>query len=252
MAAQTGLARLQALAALSRFEDSVLAMSIRQEADRIRVICNMVDLDRHPFVCLAEWLNLQAVISVVRSVAGPAWCPSELCFVGSSRPSEAVQKAFPNTRILVRQKHASVVVARADLAQLTFDATAPEKNSPGPLPSYDAQDGPAEAWDFINLMRMLIQPYINDGSVDVAVAAEMAGMSTRTLQRRLKLSGSSYSRLLREARFQLACAQLGDPGMKVIDVAMLTGYESPQHFTRAFRRFTGVTPSEYRNRSLRS
>jgi AraC-like DNA-binding protein len=34
--------------------------------------------------------------------------------------------------------------------------------------------------------------------------------------------------------------------MRVIDVAMMAGYESPQHFTRAFRRFTGATPSQYR------
>ncbi len=38
--------------------------------------------------------------------------------------------------------------------------------------------------------------------------------------------------------------------MKVIDVAFMAGYESPQHFTRAFRRFTGVTPTAYRRHIL--
>jgi AraC-like DNA-binding protein len=67
------------------------------------------------------------------------------------------------------------------------------------------------------------------------------------LQRRLQLCGSSYSQILQEARFALACQHLDDPDLKVIDVAMMAGYESPQHFTRAFRRFTGITPSEYRH-----
>ncbi len=256
MTAQTGLMRLEALATLSRFEDSVLVMTVRQEADDVRVICNMVGVDRHPFVCIGEWLNVQGIISVVRSVAGPSWCPSELSFMSSSRPAGAVHLAFPNTRILVGQPHTSVVIGREHLARLTFD---PAVSTPDPLASLAslasvasgaAQDAAPEAWEFVNLMRMLIQPYFNDGRFDVAVAAELAGMSTRTLQRRLKMCGSSYSQVLQEARFQLACTHLEEPSLKVIDIAMMTGYESSQHFTRAFRRFTGVTPSQYRKQSL--
>jgi len=170
--------------------------------------------------------------------------------VASCRPAEAVQAAFANARILVGQPHTSVVVGRTDLARLTFD---PAVSPPDPLASVAsgaAQGTAPEAWEFVNLMRMLIQPYVNDGHSHVAVAAELAGMSTRTLQRRLKMCGSSYSQILQEARFQLACTHLEEPSLKVIDIAMMTGYESPQHFTRAFRRFTGVTPSQYRKQSL--
>jgi hypothetical protein len=109
---QTGLKRLEALAASSRFEDSVLEMGIRQERDDVRVICDMAGLGRHPFMCLAEWLNLQAVISVVSSVAGPSWNPRGICFASRSHPTEAVQAAFPDTRILVDQPHTSVTVGR--------------------------------------------------------------------------------------------------------------------------------------------
>ncbi len=248
MRAQTGLKRLEALAALSRFEDTVLRMSMRREAGDVRVICEMAGLGRHPFVCLAEWLNLQAVISVVRSVAGTSWNPSELCFISSIRPPEAVQAAFPKTRILVGRPHTSIVVGRADLARLTQEATAPGQATLASSSSGDDQDCQSEAWDFVSLMRKMVQPYIGDGRPDVAFAAEIAGISTRTLQRRLKLCGSSYSQILQEARFSLACQRLGDPDLKVIDVALMAGYESPQHFTRAFRRFAGVTPSKYRHR----
>jgi hypothetical protein len=122
--AQTGLKRLQALAALSRFEDSVLEMGIRQEGDDVRVICDMAGLGRHPFVCLAEWLNLQAVISVVSSVAGPSWSPGEICFASRSHPTEAVHAALPDTRVMVGQQHTSVTVGRAALARPTPEAIA--------------------------------------------------------------------------------------------------------------------------------
>ncbi|MCX2721748.1 AraC family transcriptional regulator [Roseibium salinum] len=242
MTAQTGLRRLEALVALSRSEDSVLEMSVRQEAEDVRVICDMAGFAGHPHLCFAEWLNLQAVISVVRSVAGPLWCPSELCFVSSHRLPEAVHKAFPNTRILVGRPHTSVVVERAYLARSTNASVA----------SGDQQKGRADEWQFVGLLRKMVQPYLNDGRIDVAFAAEMAGISTRTLQRRLKLCGSSYSQILQEARFELACTSLDDPTLKVIDVAMMAGYESPQHFTRAFRRFTGVTPTDYRGQSFQA
>ena len=248
--AQTGLKRLEALAALSRLEDTSFEMCIRHETDDVRVICDLAVLHGHRFVCLSEWLNLQAVISVVRSVAGPSWHPSELCFVSTMRPPQSVLAAFPDTRVLVGQPHTSVVVSRADLARPTPEAIA---SANGPLVSSVSGHEPDDhsaPWEFVTLLRMMVQPYLNDGRPGIAFAAEIAGMSTRTLQRRLKLCGSSYSQILQEARFTLACKHLDDPATKVIDVAMMAGYENSQHFTRAFRRFTGITPSEYRRQGF--
>jgi len=243
--AQTGLARLEALTLVSRFEDSALAMTIRQEGEQVRVICNMAGLRGHPFVCFAEWLNLQAVISVVRSVAGEHWCPRELCFVSSSRVPDAVQAAFPDSRIRVGQPHTSLTVGLEHLAQPTSDAV---EEADHKVAASGPEDAQAETSEFVSLLRLLVQPYLSEGRADVAFAAEMAGLSTRTLQRRLRQSGTSFSRILQEARFDLARTLLGDEAMKVIDVAMMAGYESPQHFSRAFRRFTGITPSQYRDR----
>lgn len=249
--AQTGLKRLEALAAVARYEDSILDMRILPEPDSVRVVCAMTGMGRHPFLCFAEWLNLQAVLSVVRSVAGPAWCPLELAFVSSSRPPEAVQAAFPNTRILVGQPVSSVLVGRAELALSTENAATSTRGPSAPSTCEEAPDGGREAWELTSLLRKMVQPYLAEGRIDVAFAAEIAGTSTRTLQRRLKNSGTSYAKILQEARFELARARLADPCLKVIDVAIMAGYESPQHFTRAFRRFTGVTPSQYRQSSVR-
>jgi AraC-like DNA-binding protein len=250
MNAQTGLKRLEALAALSRYEDSALEMNIWDEGDDLRIICTMKGLSHHVFVCLAEWLNLQAVISVIRSVVGASWCPSEITFVSPMCPPDAVHAAFPNTRIIVGQSHASVVVTREDLARRTSETIESSQDTPASMSSKEVHDGQS-AWEFVSLIRMIVQPYLNGGSIDLAFTAEMAGIGARTMQRRLKLSGSSYSQIIQEARFELACTQLDDQTMKIIDIAMMVGYESPQHFTRAFRRFTGLTPSQYRSKSFK-
>lgn len=249
MTAQTGLKRLEAFMDIARYEDSALQISVRPEGQELRVTCTMKGLDQHPFLCFTEWLNLQSIISVIRSVLGAAWCPSEMCFVSPMCPPQAVQVAFPNTRILVGQPQTSVNVTRAELARATFDLVPSEDNTLAALCSRDVQDAQS-AWDFVSLLRMMVQPYLNEGRIDIASAAEIAGISIRTLQRRLRLSGSSYSQIVQEARFDLALRHLDDSGMKIIDVSMMVGYESPQHFTRAFRRFTGLTPSQYRNQRI--
>ena len=248
-AAQTGLRRLEALAAQARFEDSALDIRIRHEAGQTRVLCDMAGFARHPFMCLAEWLNLQAVVSIVRSVAGAQWCPPELCFTATNRLPQAVCAAFPDARILMGQAHTSVLVSSADLARPAHAASAPARATVASTTAGGGRPAP-DSWPFPVLLRELIAPYLMDGRPDVAFAAEVAGISTRTLQRRLMQNGSSYSQVLQEARFATACTRLADPAMKVIDVAMMTGYDSPQHFTRAFRRYTGLTPTQYRQQGI--
>ena len=108
----------------------------------------------------------------------------------------------------------------------------------------------AAAWELPSYLRALVKPYLTDGPIKIDSVSEITGISTRTLQRNLKENGSSYSQIIQEARFELACSHLNNQNMKVIDVAIALGYENPQHFSRAFRRFAGITPSEYRTQIL--
>jgi AraC-like DNA-binding protein len=246
MVAQTCLRRLEAFFRISVLEDSCLLTGFRVEGDRVRVFCDNADMGRHPFVCMAEWLNLQTVISVLRSFAGASWSPREMCFVSRQAPSAVVLDAFPDTRILVGQPHTSILIDRMDLARSTgAPAALPDDPSDWPWPD-EGPGGRTGAWSFADLLGRIIQPHLAGGAPDLAFAAEMMGMSKRTMQRRLLQEGVRWSDVLQEARFGLARALLAEPNAKIIDVAMTAGYENPQHFTRSFRRFTGVTPSVYR------
>ncbi|UHD17275.1 AraC family transcriptional regulator [Thiocapsa bogorovii] len=254
LAAQTGYRRLEAFIRIACREDNGLRVSLRQEGDQTRVICDMVHLGRHPFICFAEWLNLQGVMSVMSDLAGPNWRPRELTFVSRYAPPDLAREALPDTRILVGQPYSSILIDSVHLARPCGGTSIPshtvsDTESRTGLASIEQGNGASdqvEAWDFLHLLRMLLQPYLNGGRPDLSLVAEIVGMSTRTLQRRLQQSRSSYSEVLQEARFDLARSLLDEPGAKVIDVAMTSGYESQQHFTRAFRRFTGLTPTRYR------
>jgi AraC-like DNA-binding protein len=99
----------------------------------------------------------------------------------------------------------------------------------------------------VGSLKQAVQGYLQDGSPDIELAAEFAGVSARTLQRRLAQQGHTYSKVVDEARFEIARQLLiGESGMKVGDIAFEVGYRDHAHFTRAFRRIAGVTPREFR------
>ena len=74
-----------------------------------------------------------------------------------------------------------------------------------------------------------------------------AGLSARTLQRRLTDQGLSLSRLVAEARLQVAAGYLIEKsGPSLAEIGFLAGYSDQAHFTRAFAKGVGTSPRRYR------
>jgi AraC-like DNA-binding protein len=201
--APSGFARVRALLRLAALDNSALVPRMHLEGDHFRVVCDLQGLGGNPFVCLGEWLSLQALISIVRSVAGTRWCPAEMTFMACQRPTVAAQEAFPDTPILVGQPHTSILIGRDVLARpTTAGATEPS-----------CVDDEAATWSFPAALRSAIRPYLADGYPDLSLMAEVVGLTGRTLQRRLQRCGRTYSDLVREERFDLTRELLADPSL---------------------------------------
>jgi len=84
------------------------------------------------------------------------------------------------------------------------------------------------------------------GEPSQSVIARQMAMSERTLQRRLHAEGITFNELLEEARRTIACSYLADRKLAAYEVSFLLGYSEPATFFRAFKRWTGKTPLEYR------
>ena len=96
----------------------------------------------------------------------------------------------------------------------------------------------------------MIGPSLRLSYPDIGHAAELAGVSVSTLQGRLRESGITYSDLIEMERLRLAIELLAQEYIKICDVASELGYTEPANFTRAFRSWTGLTPSTFRNHQL--
>jgi AraC-like DNA-binding protein len=85
------------------------------------------------------------------------------------------------------------------------------------------------------------------GDTRIESVARALAVSVRTFQRRLADEGQSYQALLDAARKEAADRYVAASSLSIGEVAFLLGYSEPAAFHRAFKRWFGVTPHEYRN-----
>lgn len=95
-------------------------------------------------------------------------------------------------------------------------------------------------------VRRAITETLPNGKCSRASTARRLRMHPRTLGRRLQQSGTTFQRLLDSVRSDLAKLLLHDTRLPISRIAVSLGYQDPTVFTRAFRRWTGMTPREFR------
>lgn len=90
----------------------------------------------------------------------------------------------------------------------------------------------------------------NGGYPDLETVSARLHMSSRTLARKLKEDDSSFQQLLEEIQSRDACEMIENTELDLHQIASRLGYRNPANFTRAFRKWTGESPSQYRRRYL--
>lgn len=98
----------------------------------------------------------------------------------------------------------------------------------------------------------LIAADMSSGAPSLNDICEQLNLSRRTLQRRLKEHSIEFSTLLEDVRRELALAYIKDSDYSISEISLLIGYAESASFTRAFRRWTGQSPQQYRSTSPRS
>lgn len=89
-----------------------------------------------------------------------------------------------------------------------------------------------------------------NGQISEEGIASSINVSQRSLQRRLREQGISFTRLLENTRRDLSLQYVRDPQHSFNEIAFLLGFAEPGNFSRAFKRWHGKSPSQYRQDSL--
>jgi len=97
--------------------------------------------------------------------------------------------------------------------------------------------------------RQALLESLPSGAPTKSQIARRLAMSPRNLQRQLADEGTSFKDLLGEARLTLARSYLDEGRLPVTEIAFVLGFADTSAFSRAFRRWTGVTPRDYARRA---
>jgi AraC-like DNA-binding protein len=131
--------------------------------------------------------------------------------------------------------------------------------SPVRLPAPAATETPCEILaegvssapvpDFVTSIRQAVETLSRgDDYPSVQQTADFVGISVRTLQRALAAREVNHEALVAETRFAAAAALLERADGTILDIALSLGYSDHANFSRAFRRWAGCSPREYRLR----
>jgi len=148
----------------------------------------------------------------------------------------------------------SPVVFEAPTNSLTLSIDAVDKRLPGSHPQL-AELADQVMIDYLakldqNHMPQKVKAVIIDqlpsGNVTNENVARQLYMSSRKLQRQLQSAGTTFYTLLDEVRQDLAQKYLREQDNNITEIGFLLGFSESSAFSRAFKRWMGVTPSEYR------
>ncbi|WP_293003189.1 AraC family transcriptional regulator [Nevskia sp.] len=189
---------------------------------------------------------IAALIAYARNItARPDAAPLAVSFINPAPPSMAPYEAFfrcpvtfaaPTTTVRLPFEWLAAPLRQPDDAlRALLDQQAGEQLAR--LPPVD---------DFERRLRETLAGALRDGDASLAACAARLHCSTRTLQRRLEAAGSSFQAALDDTRRQLATGWLADPRLRLIEISQLLGYTDQAAFTRAFVRWTGQAPGQWR------
>ena len=188
---------------------------------------------------------LAAIFNIMRDLCGPDWKPTEVWFAHPP-PADAgpFQRYFPAPLRFDAERNA-VVFAAAWLRRPVLQADQElRREIQEQIDALEARhDG-----EFPAQVRGVLSSVLLTDDASVERVAALFSMHSRTFNRRLAAYGTCFKELADESRFELARQMLEESSYAVGDVADTLGYADASAFIRAFRRWAGTTPAQWRAR----
>jgi AraC-like DNA-binding protein len=189
---------------------------------------------------------LLTILTMCRAAAGPSFAPSHVQFVrpppNDARPYE---EAFAAPVSFGQLVDGMVLEIAAVESPLPHGNLALARSAEEVLDRYLAQMGGRGL--AVRVMAAMAQG-LPSGTLSQEGVARALNVSVRTLQRRLREEGASFRGLLERTRRDLALRYVAAGTMSLGEIAFMLGFSDPSNLTRAFRRWTGASPTVWRGR----
>jgi len=190
-------------------------------------------------------LTLGMILNLLRHGLGKSWAPREVHFE-HPRPHQWHEhcKIF-DAPVYFDQPYNSLLIAKRDLQRAM-----PERDQTLLLVMQDAirrlnADAPSQQ-SIVDSARSRVRQALLRGEPVLDEVADKLGLSASSLQRRLREQNLSFTQLVDKVRCELATHYLQQQQLPISEMALLLGYSEVSAFSRAFRRWFGVSPRQWR------
>ena len=188
------------------------------------------------------------LVRSLRFVTGVQLRPVQVTFIHSRKHELAKFEGFFGCPVRFGTRQNSVVFSRR---QLALPIATADPRLMGILTSYGKEILASRAYkspDLRHQVEKIIMTLLSRGEAETETVAHELGVSVRTLARRLSELGVSFAQILDELRHVLAVTYLREGSLAPSQVAFLLGYSELSGFIHAFKRWTGVTPGDWRTK----
>lgn len=217
---------------------------IERTASECRLVMTPT-IDREQYYPQDAWMAM--LVRLIREIHVPDYAPLAVCLC-RPRPRQKAQLFDAFFRTEVRYG--------CDSNRLIFSPQDMQIELPGGNAGLARQNDEVvmallarmDRADIIARVRALLVELLPSGECDKEKVAATLNMSERSLQSKLAARNTSYRHLLNETRQELAVQYMRQGTHSVSEVTYLLGFADISGFSRAFRSWVGVSPSEYRER----
>lgn len=175
---------------------------------------------------------------MVESFIGKNWKLEKLALNTSEQPIILSEPEFKHCTVFLGRSVTGIALQNELLHQKVPSNTRESKFQ------LDQTENP-----FLIRFRIALSPYVNFGRVPIELACELLDIEVRTLQRMLAAESTSYRAELDYLIFEKVKRLLKQTDFSVTDIAYQFNYTDSSNFARAFKRYVGVSPLEYRTMS---
>ena len=194
-------------------------------------------------ICMISMANM---CNIMRALCGETWTPSQVLFMHSRPDDIQPYKSFFNAKLIFD----------SDVNALVFPERWLKKSIPGADPQ-QYQTLVEELTtiksqvnvDLLEQIRSLLYPLLVSGKCSEDDLAQVLSMHPRTLNRRLKERETTFRSLIADTRYEISKQLLAESGTSILRISAILGYADASVFTRAFRRWSGISPKAWRTQN---
>jgi AraC-like DNA-binding protein len=188
--------------------------------------------------------SLAVTVNAIRALCGPDWNPTEVLLPRAPPADQAPYRHHFRAPVRFNQESAIIVFPAGDLERRVAGADPMLRTL---LEERVSQLKGRQGSEFSDDIRRLLRTRLTSNHCSADDIAELLTMHRRTLSRNLKSSGLGYRAIANEIRFEIARQLLQDTQVPLGQIAAALGYSEASAFTRAFRRWSGETPTAWRS-----